>query len=150
MSQENEITREVTLRAPLNRVWAAIADPQQFGEWFGCIIDGPFRVGEVVNCRGTYEGGEGKVWQKLIKAIEPERYFAYAWSPGNTGADLFAPDGEQTLVEFTLEAVAEDTILVIRESGFDSLSEASRARSYRINTDGWNAQVENITNHVQR
>ena len=149
MSESDEILREVHLEASVSRVWAAIADSQLFGEWFHCTVSGPFQVGEVVTCRSTYTTEENFVWPKHLKAIEPERYFAYTWTPGPTGADLLAPDGEQTLVEFTLEAVDTGTTLTIRESGFASLSEATRANSYRINTEGWNAQVENITQYVR-
>ncbi len=145
----DEIVREIELRATQDKVWRAIADARQFGQWFRCEVEGDFVVGELNNCRGTYPGGEDNVWQKLIKAIEPERYFAYVWSPGDPGAVLFNEDAGHTLVEFTLAPSATGTHLTIRESGFASLPEAWGERSFERNTEGWDAQVGNITAYVE-
>ncbi|MEQ9452471.1 MAG: SRPBCC family protein [Pseudomonadales bacterium] len=146
---DDEIVRTVTLKASIDKVWSAISDPQQFGTWFRCTVEGEFNPGTIVNCASTYEGHEEMVWQKLIKAVEPKRYFAFSWSPGDTGADQLEPDGEQTLVEFFLQETNEGTVLKIRESGFAALSEELRNRSFELNSSGWDAQVENITQHVQ-
>ena len=146
---QDEIVREIDLRAPQEKVWRAISDARQFGQWFRCEVEGAFVVGELSNCRSTYPGGEGMVWQQLIKAIEPERYFAYVWSPGDTGAHLFDEDAGQTLVEFTLAPCDVGTHLTIRESGFASLPDDWRGHSFQRNTEGWNAQVENITAYVE-
>ena len=44
----DRIEKEVTLRAPLDRVWRAIANADEFGRWFGVRFDGPFVAGESV------------------------------------------------------------------------------------------------------
>ncbi|HYZ21211.1 MAG TPA: vanillate O-demethylase oxidoreductase VanB, partial [Rhodopila sp.] len=41
----DRIEKHITLRAPLERVWRAIADSAQFGTWFGVAFDGPFVAG---------------------------------------------------------------------------------------------------------
>ena len=146
---EDEIVREIDLRATQEKVWRAISDARQFGQWFCCEVEGQFVVGELNNCRSTYAGNENSTWQKLIKAMEPERYFAYAWSPGSRGADLLDEAAGQTLVEFTLAPTADGTHLTIRESGFASLPDDWREHSFQCNTEGWNAQVENITAYVE-
>ena len=147
---ENEIVRTITLKASLDKVWSAVSEPQKFGEWFRCTVDGLFEVGQVVDCSSTYEGNEESVWQKVIKAIEPKSYFAFAWSPGDTGADMYSEGVGQTLVEFFLESTDEGTVLKIRESGFADLPEEHRARSFRMNNEGWDAQVENIKKYVDQ
>jgi uncharacterized protein YndB with AHSA1/START domain len=38
----DRIEKQVVLRAPMDRVWRAISDSQEFGRWFGVRIDGPF------------------------------------------------------------------------------------------------------------
>src|ERR1700743_1275325 len=35
----------VVLHAPLDRVWRAISDADEFGRWFGVRFDGPFIAG---------------------------------------------------------------------------------------------------------
>ena len=39
------IEKHVVLRAPLDRVWRAISDAEEFGRWFGVRFDGPFVEG---------------------------------------------------------------------------------------------------------
>ena len=148
----NEIVRTIDLNAPVERVWQAIVDAKQFGQWFKCTVSGEFAVGQVVNCSSLYEGNEQSVWQKLITAIEPEKYFAFEWSPGETGADLYSEQAGKTLVEFTLRAsgeMGEGCQLVIRESGFASLPADAGRKSFELNTHGWDAQVGNITTYVE-
>lgn len=41
----DRIEKEVLLKAPLERVWRAISDSEEFGRWFGVRFDGPFVAG---------------------------------------------------------------------------------------------------------
>ena len=43
----DRIEKEGLLRAPLERVWRAISDADEFGRWFGVRFDGPFVPGYV-------------------------------------------------------------------------------------------------------
>ena len=36
----DRIEKQVVLRAPLERVWRAVSDAEEFGRWFGVRIDG--------------------------------------------------------------------------------------------------------------
>ena len=36
------IIRSVELGAPISRVWRALTDPKEFGQWFRVKLDGPF------------------------------------------------------------------------------------------------------------
>ncbi len=146
----DEIFRYIDLKATPEVVWAAISDSQKFGQWFRCAVGGPYVVGQVNNCRSTYGGGEAALWQKRIRAMEPARYFAYSWSPGveGRGAHQLNDEVGETLVEFTLQATAEGTHLTIRESGFRSLPHGVGELSHRRNTQGGDAQVENISAYI--
>ena len=39
------IVKTAVLKAPLARVWAAVSDAREFGQWFGVEFDGPFVAG---------------------------------------------------------------------------------------------------------
>lgn len=41
----DKIRKEIVLRAPQSRVWQALTDSTEFGEWFGARLEGPFREG---------------------------------------------------------------------------------------------------------
>ncbi|HMD36235.1 MAG TPA: hypothetical protein VKH42_14760, partial [Vicinamibacterales bacterium] len=45
MSTPDRIQKTVTLRASRARVWRALSDSKEFGEWFGVRFDGPFQAG---------------------------------------------------------------------------------------------------------
>ncbi|MDT5224415.1 MAG: hypothetical protein QOG19_1822, partial [Mycobacterium sp.] len=49
----DRIEKQVLLRAPLERVWQAITDAEQFGRWFGVRFDGPFVPGGSVTAAMT-------------------------------------------------------------------------------------------------
>ena len=54
-----------------------------------------------------------------------------------------------TLVEFRLEAVANGTLLTVVESGFDRIPAERHAEAYRMNSQGWAEQMQNIQRHVE-
>ena len=43
--QTDRIERQVVLRAPRARVWRALTDAREFGEWFGVRVNGGFSAG---------------------------------------------------------------------------------------------------------
>ena len=49
----DRIEKRVLLRAPLDRVWRAITDAEEFGRWFGVRFDGPFVAGSRVTAAIT-------------------------------------------------------------------------------------------------
>jgi len=53
-----------------------------------------------------------------------------------------------TLIEFTLQAVAAGTLLRVVESGFDQIPLSRRHEAFRMNSDGWAAQMKNIASYV--
>ncbi|HZA14330.1 MAG TPA: hypothetical protein VE618_07535, partial [Myxococcaceae bacterium] len=55
MVSYDRIEKRVILRAPVSRVWQAIADAQEFGRWFGVKLDGSFVAGKAIT--GTFDEG---------------------------------------------------------------------------------------------
>lgn len=145
----DRIEKSIELNAPVSRVWRALVDHREFGEWFRVKLDAPFKVGEVSEGHVLYPGYEHVFWRATIKAIEPERRFAFSWHPYAVD-DTIDYEGETpTLVEFTLEPTATGTLLRVTESGFDKIPAGRRAEAFRMNDGGWAIQVENIRRHVE-
>jgi uncharacterized protein YndB with AHSA1/START domain len=142
----DRLEKALTLKAPRSRVWQALTDARQFGEWFQVSLDGEFTPGATVTGTITYPGYEGKRLELLIDRIEPERLFSYRWHPGDPNGDYASEP--MTLVEFMLEEVSGGTRLTIVESGFDKLPLARRAAAFRMNDGGWNEQLQSIERHV--
>ena len=134
--------------APRGRVWRAIADSEQFGQWFKVKLAGPFVEGETVRGQITHPGYEHLVMEVIVERVQPERYFAYRWHPHAVERDVDYSAEPTTLVEFTLDEADGGTRLTLVESGFDRVPAARRAVAFRMNDGGWTAQLQNIERHV--
>jgi uncharacterized protein YndB with AHSA1/START domain len=42
----DRMEKRIELNAPLSRVWRALTDYREFGEWFGVKLEGPLVPGE--------------------------------------------------------------------------------------------------------
>jgi uncharacterized protein YndB with AHSA1/START domain len=146
----DRIEKTVTLAAPRARVWQAIADARQFGEWFRVRLDGEFAVGAAIRGNITYPGYEYITMEVVVERMEPERFFSYRWHPYAIDPKVDYSPEPMTLVEFTLEDAPGGTRLTIVESGFDRVPLARRAEAFRMNSDGWSEQMQNIECHVSR
>ena len=146
---QDKIEKTLDLEAPVARVWRAITDHREFGQWFRVALDGPFVVGEVSRGRITYPGYEHMEWYATVQAMEPERLFSFTWCPYTSSPEEKTQTEPTTLVEFKLEPTAQGTRLVITESGFGALpDDALRDEALRMNSQGWEEQARNITAHV--
>lgn len=155
----DRIEKEVTLRAPLDRVWRAVANADEFGRWFGVRFDGPFVAGESVTgvitptevddevaAAQEPHAGKKSVWH--VVAVEPQRRLAFRWHPYavEPGADY--ADEPTTLVEFTLTDTAGGVLLRIVESGFDNIPDDRRAEAFEANSGGWEAQTKLVRKYL--
>ncbi len=144
------IERKTLIRAPRPRVWRALTDSKQFGDWFGCELSGTFAPGARVNgiSRGTCSPGQE--FYILIERMEPEHTLAWTWSPGSKEPGEDRSGEGTTLVEFHLEEVEGGTLVTVTESGFDRISLARRARVFEQNTGGWEHQMQSLEQYVSR
>ncbi|MDB4917334.1 MAG: vanillate O-demethylase oxidoreductase VanB [Gemmatimonadetes bacterium] len=144
----DRIEKRIELKAPVSRVWRAITDHREFGEWFRVALEGPFVVGQVARGRILHPGHEHVQWQATVKEIQPERLFSMTWHPYAIDETMDYSAEPPTLVEFRLEPTAAGTLLVISESGFDNIPEHRRAEAFRMDDSGWAQQIVNIEHHV--
>ena len=144
----DRIEKRIELKAPVARVWRALTDYREFGEWFRVKIEGPFVPGEVSRGHITYPGYEHLQWEAMVKAMEPERLFSFTWHPYAVDPKMDYSAEPQTLVEFRLEKTAQGTLLLVTESGFDGIPAGRRAEAFLRNDGGWAEQMKNIERHV--
>jgi uncharacterized protein YndB with AHSA1/START domain len=99
---KDHIQKNILLRAPRSRVWRAVADPQEFGSWFGLKIEGQVSPGSKVT--GTIvpttvdatvakqqREYEGLQFEMTIDRVEPERLFSFRWHPYGSIAMWITP-----------------------------------------------------------
>ena len=147
-TQNDQIEKVIRLDAPLDRVWQAITDHEEFGQWFRVALDQPFEEGARSTGKVTYPGHEGLPWLAQVERIEPKRYFSFRWHDYDPDSDKSVDEFPTTLVEFEFEESGDDTQLTIRESGFSALGEGRAIEAMRRNAGGWDIQAKHIAEHV--
>jgi uncharacterized protein YndB with AHSA1/START domain len=144
----NVIEKQIELKAPVSRVWRALTDHNEFGEWFRVKLENPFVPGEVSRGRILYPGYEHVTWEATVKKMEPEKLFSFTWHPYAVDPKQDYSSEPATLVEFKLEPKGSGTLLTLTESGFDALPKDRAFEAFRSNEGGWTEQMKNIERHV--
>jgi uncharacterized protein YndB with AHSA1/START domain len=145
----DRIERKILLKAPRSRVWRALSDAAEFGDWFGVDFKGKvFAAGQHVQGKVTYPGYEHISMDVLIERIVPERLLSWRWHPAAIDPTVDYSQEPTTLVVFELEEAVGGTLLTVVESGLDKIPLARRATVFRLNTSGWDEQMQNIEKHV--
>ena len=144
----DRIEKSMELKAPIEKVWRALADHEEFGQWFGVKLEGPFVPGKVTTGRFAMPDYSHLTWTATVKTMEPPTYFALTWHPYAIDPTVDYSHEPTTLIEFRLKQTATGTHLTITESGFDALPDHRRAEAFRMNDHGWSIQLGNIADHV--
>jgi uncharacterized protein YndB with AHSA1/START domain len=158
--QTDRIQKKILLRAPRERVWRAISDSSQFGEWFGVALQGPFVAGQRVAGRIVPTSVDPEVakmqepWAGVpcdfhIERVEPMSHFSSRWHPGGDPVAPDAPDDQMTTVTFELADAASGGVwLTITETGFDRVPLERRAKAFADNEGGWEMQTQLIEKYL--
>jgi uncharacterized protein YndB with AHSA1/START domain len=149
-SETDRIERSTLINAPRERVWLALSNAEQFGTWFGANLKGQaFAPGQRARGNITYPGYEHILFDVLVERIEPQEMLAFRWHPYAVDPAVDYTQEEPTLVTFTLaDAPGNGTLLKVVESGFDKVPPHRRLEAFRMNSGGWEAQMENIKRHA--
>ena len=103
MSTQDKLVKVVDIKAPVSRVWQALTDYKQFGEWFRVNLNEPFKPGSRSTGLTSYPGYEGHEWLAVIETMEPETLFSFHWNHEDIEPGLPLAQQPTTRVEFKLE-----------------------------------------------
>lgn len=145
---EHSIEKQIEIAAPVTRVWRALTDSRQFGEWFRVSLEGPFIAGTSVGGRLNFPGYEHVRMDVEVKTLQPETYFSYTWHPYSVDPKVDYTKETPTLVEFRLAPTRSGTALTVTESGFDKIPADRRVQAFRMNTNGWASQLKSLETYV--
>ena len=147
----DRIEKQILLKAPRSRVWRALSNAEEFGNWFGVNLTGKqFVAGQSVKGNITYPGYEYLVMDVHVERVEPEHHLSWRWHPAAVDIRVDYSPEPTTLVVFELTEVASGTLLRVVESGFDQLPAGRREEAFRMNNGGWEEQMANIEQHVTK
>ncbi len=108
---DDRIEKVIEMDAPVARVWRALTDSEEFGQWFRVKLDGPFKPGAVSTGKMTYPGFEGWPWLATVERMEPERLFSFRWHDYDSKSGVPMAKQPTTLVEFRLQPIPRGTRL---------------------------------------
>ena len=143
---DDRIVQEVTIKAPAERIFAALTRPEELLKWWSaegkfqimqaeCDLQpgGKWRVRVAGRCDG--EAGVSTVYGEY-RTINPPRVLTYTWIREHE-------DYPETLVRWDLEERDGCTTVRVTHSGL--VSEGLRARN-----DGWTIIVTLLQSYVER
>lgn len=134
------IQRNLWLKAPPERVWRAITEPEQIQKWFSPTIPwavSKFEVGGLIYAVG-YESQAG-----TIDVIDPPREFTYHW-------DSLPPEPPyRSVMSYRLEEENGGTRLRFSESGFEALPGDLGAKRAKQNNAGWKMGLANLKAYLE-
>ncbi len=143
---QNVIKREITITASKQRIYEAIADPDQVTKWFPETLEGNYKVGE----QPIFSFGDHGKNQIYIVAAQPYEYFAFRWVPGANhylGDVLAVPN---TLVEFRIAEQTDGTCKVtLLESGFADLPKELMESAFNQNSGGWDFMLDRLEKYFE-
>jgi uncharacterized protein YndB with AHSA1/START domain len=146
----NRIEKEIVVHAPRAKVWRAITDFREFGKWFQAEMKDPFVPGALSKGRITHPGYEHLMLEVHVERMEPEHLFSWRWHPYAVDPQQDYSNEATTLVLFELEEIPQGTRIRVTESGFDSIPLARRSEAFRMNSQGWAAQIQNVARYVDQ
>ena len=145
----DRIEKQIRLSVPRARVWRALTDPREFGQWFGVKLSGAVAPGAKLRGPITHPGYEHLTWEATVQRMEPEKLFSFTWHPYAIDPSVDYSKEPTTLVEFKLERKGNGTMLYLTESGFDGLPAGRRMEAFRMNDQGWSQQMTNVQRYVE-
>lgn len=138
MQPQKNVTNKIAIHASPETVWDALVNPAKTKIYmFGCETVSDWTVGSELLWRGNYEGKDMVFVKGKILLIEPNKKLTY------TVIDPFAsyPDIPENYLNVTykLEQQAEDTILTVRQDGFETAADGEkRYQDVSNKGEGWN------------
>ncbi len=150
-TETDRIERKVIINAPRDKVWRALTTAEEFGTWFGANLKGQsFAVGQRTSGQIIHKGFEHIQFDVVVERIDPQDVFAYRWHPYPIDPAVDYNSEEPTSVTFTLsDAPGNGTVLTVVEAGFDKVPPGRRLEAFRMNNNGWEAQLRNIARHAE-
>lgn len=143
---QDVIKREIIINANKENIFDAITNPDKVVLWFPNKVEGIFKVGE----HPIFGFGEHGKNQIYVEKSQPYEYFAFRWVPGSNhfiGDVLTVPN---TLVEFRIEEIKDESCKVtMTESGFSKLPIKLAEESFMQNSGGWDYMLGRLVKYFE-
>lgn len=150
VSPLSQIDRNISINAPVERVFRALTNADELSAWFQVRIEGTLAPNSEVWMTSVHPDHAGQRFRVRITAVEPPHRVQWQWHPGEVDPKLDYSREPMTTVTFTLESSNGGTRLTVSETGFDEISLARRAKVYEDNSQGWAEVLGWLQRHVEK
>jgi uncharacterized protein YndB with AHSA1/START domain len=134
------VRRSIPIAAPVEKVWAAVTEPEHISRWFGRADFAGTGAGTLGTL--TWDGRDPIPLR--IDAFDPPHTVSYRWS--NDDALGTPPAGldedTSTIFTFTLEPLGDGTLLTLVETGFDRTSDP--LANMEDHRGGWDSELDKL------
>jgi uncharacterized protein YndB with AHSA1/START domain len=139
------VTRTVHISAPVEKVWAAITQPEHLVKWFAPVTT---LDGSGVGATGAFTFDERSIPVR-IEEVDPMNAIAYRWAndDSNPVQDAVLADSHSVIMRFTLVADAGGTTLTVVESGFETSLDPSLNLSEHQH--GWDIMLDQAADYLE-
>jgi uncharacterized protein YndB with AHSA1/START domain len=145
MNMVDFVTRETSVSADSDTVWAALTDPAQIARWFGDSAEVDLRVGGAVR----FGWPAGEISRGVVIALEPGSRWVFRWDVFGSIDD----PGLFTVVELTLRPEGSRTVVRVTESGLQALADAGVAPDLEElieeHVDGWRNEIGDLAAYLE-
>lgn len=133
-----KLEKNVTINAPVEKVWAALTDNSKLGEWMLM----PTTFEPVVGKEFTFKAEATEKWDGFIhckvKEVEVNRKLVYTWDAGM--------ENTETLVTILISENNGQTNLTIIHTGWENLPAEMREQMINGHSKGWDLRfVKNLS-----
>jgi uncharacterized protein YndB with AHSA1/START domain len=145
------VRRTITIKASIDKVWAAITEAEHLARWFPHSAVLP---NSAVGTRGVFTWDDYGSFPVRVEDVDPPHSIAYRWSnsaPLDASGDQIDhmdldPD-RSTVFRFTLEEIVGGTQLTVVETGFGTL--ADPAARMEDNRGGWDSELDELVAYLE-
>jgi uncharacterized protein YndB with AHSA1/START domain len=145
---EFTVRRTISIAAPIEKVWAAVTEPEHISRWFGAASFEGAGAGAgaraAVGATGTITWPDREPVPVRVEAIDEPRLVSYRWCNPCLGEAMPAEidEAHSTVFTFTLEPTDDGTRLTVVETGFETTSDPSAdLESHR---GGWDGELDKL------
>lgn len=140
MITNNISTYKTIVKAPVEKVWDALVNPEIIKQYFfGSSQQTDWEIGSSIVWTGEYEGTKYIDKGKVLEFI-PNDKLSYSYLSSWAGLDDKAEN--YLLVTYQVEASGNDTELTITQSNYDEEKAKHSAENWSIVIDGLKKIVE--------
>jgi uncharacterized protein YndB with AHSA1/START domain len=141
MKTDFKSTYKTTIKAPVEKVWDALINPEMVQQYFfGSSQETDWKVGSPIKWSGEYEGQAYEDKGQVLE-FKPNKTLSYSYLSNWSGL----PDKPENylFVQYTVKEVADGTELTVTQSNYDEEKAQHSAENWAVVIDGLKKLVEN-------